>query len=297
MTVTHLPLPVPADETRTPPHDIAAEQATLGGMLLSAGAIGDVTALIRAGDHYRGAHQVIHEAILRLYSAGQPADVITVAAELIRSGEIAQAGGHDYLHDLIASVPSAAFAADYARIVREKAILRNVIEAGTRAVQIAYSADGDADEIAARAVAEMEAVLPPPADAPRTAARLFDDVVDSLERQQERGIPVPWHDLNEVITGLAPREYVVIGARPSVGKSIIGGSLAAHVSLELGLPALLCSREMSADEIMLRLISAEAGVPLASLVKRRLTEDDWNRIGRARKKFAESPSSSMTSPA
>src|ERR1700740_1715026 len=143
---------------RMPPHDVAAEQCVLGGMLLSKDAISDVIEVIRPTDHYRPAHQLVHEAILDLYARGEPADPIPVANELTRRGELSRIGGAPYLHTLIASVPTAANAGYYARIVRERAILRRLVEAGTRIVQFGYAGEGGADELVDRAQAEVYAV-------------------------------------------------------------------------------------------------------------------------------------------
>src|ERR1700757_3438699 len=146
------------DFERTPPHDIAAEQCVLGGMMLSKDAISDVLDVIKPADHYRPAHQIVHETIVDLYGRGEPADAITVAAELTKRGDIAKVGGAPYLHTLIASVPTAANAGYYARIVRERATLRRLVEVGTRIVQLGYAGDGDADELVDRAEAEVYGV-------------------------------------------------------------------------------------------------------------------------------------------
>ena len=148
----------PATSERMPPHDVAAEQCALGGMLLSKDAISDVIEVIRPIDHYRPAHQLIHEAILDLYGRGEPADAITVANELTRRGEIARVGGGPYLHTLIASVPTAANAGYYARIVRDRSRLRRVIEAGTRIVQWGYEGNGESETVTDRALAEAMAI-------------------------------------------------------------------------------------------------------------------------------------------
>jgi replicative DNA helicase len=131
------------DFERTPPHDLAAEQCVLGGMLMSKDAISDVMEVIRPADHYRPAHQLVHEAILELYGRGEPADPVTVSDLLAKRGELVRVGGGAYLHTLIASVPTAANAGYYARIVRERAILRRLVEVGTRIVQLGYAGDGD----------------------------------------------------------------------------------------------------------------------------------------------------------
>src|SRR6201987_5319816 len=146
------------DFERMPPHDVAAEQCVLGGMLLSKDAISDVIETIRPSDHYRPAHQIVHESILDLYARGEPADAITVANELARPGDLPRSGGAPSLHTLIASVPTAANAGYYARIVRERALLRRLVEAGTRIVQFGYAGEADADEIVDRAEAEVYGV-------------------------------------------------------------------------------------------------------------------------------------------
>src|SRR4051795_4944402 len=132
---------------RTPPQDIVAEQSVVGGMLLSKDAIADVVEVLRPGDFYRPAHQVLFDVVIDLYGRGEPADAVTVAAELTKRGEITRVGGADYLHTLMALVPVAANAGYYARIVHERAILRRLVEVGSRITQMGYAADADVDEI------------------------------------------------------------------------------------------------------------------------------------------------------
>ena len=141
---------------RTPPQDLVAEQSVLGGMILSKDAIADVVEELRGNDFYRPAHELIYEAILDLYGRGEPADAVTVVAELNKRGELARIGGAPYIHTLISSVPTAANAGYYARIVREQAVLRRLVEAGTRIVQLGYATEGgDVDEIVNTAQAEI----------------------------------------------------------------------------------------------------------------------------------------------
>jgi len=211
---------------RTPPHDIAAEQCVLGGMLLSKDAISDVLEVIKGADYYRPAHQIVHEVILDLYGRGEPADAVTVAAELTRRGDIGRMGGAPYLHTLIASVPTAANAGYYARIVRERAILRRLVEVGTRIVQLGYSGDGDADDLVDRAEAEIYGV---------TDRRVSEDyaplseimpgALDEIEAIGSRGgsltgVPTGFADLDALTNGLHPGQMIVIAARPAIGKAL-----------------------------------------------------------------------------
>jgi replicative DNA helicase len=211
---------------RTPPHDVAAEQCVLGGMLMSKDAISDVLEVIRPGDHYRPAHQLVHEVILDLYSRGEPADAITVANELTKRGEIARVGGAPYLHTLMACVPTAANAGYYARIVRERAILRRLVEAGTRIVQLGYSGDGDADEIVDRAEAEVYGVTDRRISEDYLAlSEIMPGALDEIEAIGSRGggltgVPTGFADLDALTNGLHAGQMIVIAARPALGKAL-----------------------------------------------------------------------------
>src|SRR5215472_6526788 len=215
---------------RTPPHDLAAEQCVLGGMMLSKDAISDVLDVIKAHDYYRPAHQVVHDVILDLYGRGEPADAVTVAAELTRNGDIARVGGAPYLHTLIASVPTAANAGYYARIVRERAILRRLVEVGTRIVQLGYAGDGDADELVDRAEAEIYGVTDRRVSEDYlTLAEIMPGALDEIEAIGSRrgtlgGVPTGFADLDALTNGLHPGQMVVIAARPAIGKALALGT-------------------------------------------------------------------------
>jgi replicative DNA helicase len=214
------------DFERMPPHDVAAEQCVLGGMLLSKDAISDVIEVIRPSDHYRPAHQIVHEAILDLYARGEPADAITVANELSRRGELPRIGGAPYLHTLIASVPTAANAGYYARIVRERAIMRRLVEAGTRIVQMGYAGEADADDLVDRAQAEVYAVTDRRiAEDYQSLSEIMPGALDEIEAIGSHGggltgVPTGFVDLDALTNGLHPGQMVVIAARPAVGKAL-----------------------------------------------------------------------------
>src|SRR5215468_6193364 len=213
-----------------PPHDVAAEQCVLGGMLLSKDAISDVIEVIRPPDHYRPAHQLVHEAILDLYARGEPADAITVANELTRRGELGRIGGAPYLHTLIASVPTAANAGYYARIVRERAILRRLVEAGTRIVQFGYAGDGDADDLVDRAQAEVYAVTDRRiAEDYHPLSEIMPAALEEIEAIGAHGggisgVPTGFADLDALTNGLHAGQMVVVAARPAVGKALAIGT-------------------------------------------------------------------------
>src|SRR4029077_2130403 len=226
---SRMDVPPPSEDFgRQPPQDAAAEQAVLGGMLLSKDAIADVLERLRPGDFYRPAHQNVYDAVLDLYGRGEPADAVTVAAELDRRGLLRRIGGAPYLHTLISTVPTAANAGFYAGIVAEKALLRRLVEAGTRVVQDGYAgAEGaDVTEIVDRAQAEIYDV---------TEGRTSEDFValeDLLQPTMDeidaiasngglaRGVPTGFVELDEVTNGLHPGQMIIIAARPGVGKAL-----------------------------------------------------------------------------
>ncbi len=280
---------------RTPPHDVAAEQCVLGGMLLSKDAISDVIEVIRPHDHYRPAHQVIHEVVLDLYSRGEPADAITVANELTRRGEIGRVGGAPYLHTLIASVPTAANAGYYARIVRERAILRRLVEAGTRIVQFGFAGDAEADDLVDRAQAEVYAITDHRVTEDyHSLADIMPGALDEIEAIGSRGdgmtgVPTGFADFDSLTNGLHPGQMIVIAARPAVGKSTLALDFARAAAIKNGLSTAFFSLEMGRNEITMRLLSAEAKVSLQTMRTGQMSDDDWARLARRMSEVADAP--------
>jgi replicative DNA helicase len=213
---------------RTPPQDIPAEQSVLGGMLLSKDAIADVVEVVRATDFYKPAHQTIFDVVVDLYGKGEPADPITVSAELTRLGEIGRVGGAPYLHTLLSSVPTAANAGFYARIVAEQAVLRRLVEAGTRIVQLGYGASGagGVDDTVDRAQQAIYDVTERRSSEDYTLLeQLMQPTMDELEAIGSRGgsmsgVPTGFVDLDGLTNGLHPGQLIVIAGRPGLGKAL-----------------------------------------------------------------------------
>ncbi|SFO16193.1 replicative DNA helicase, partial [Pseudonocardia ammonioxydans] len=213
---------------RQPPQDLTAEQSVLGGMLLSKDAIADVVEVLRPEDFYRPAHQTVYETILDLYGRGEPADAVTVSAELQRRGELVRLGGAPYLHTLIATVPTAANAAYYAEIVGEKAILRRLVEAGTRIVQLGYHGNegGEVDEVVDRAQAAVYEVTERTTTEDYTVLEeLLQPTMDEIDAIASNGgmaagVPTGFADLDACTNGLHPGQMVVVAARPGLGKAL-----------------------------------------------------------------------------
>jgi replicative DNA helicase len=254
-----------------------------------------VMEVIRPADHYRPAHQLVHEAILELYGRGEPADPVTVSDLLAKRGELARVGGAPYLHTLLASVPTAANAGYYARIVRERAILRRLVEVGTRIVQLGYAGDGDADDLVDRAQAEVYGV---------TERRVTEDflplseimpgALDEIEAIGSRGgvmtgVPTGFADLDALTNGLHAGQMVVIAARPAVGKSTLALDIARAAAVKHRQATVMFSLEMSRNELTMRLLSAEARVPLHAMRTGQLSEEDWTRLARRMSEVVDAP--------
>ncbi|GAB3603291.1 replicative DNA helicase [Microbacterium aureliae] len=283
------------EHERTPPHDLLAEQSALGGMLLSKDAVADVIESLRGSDFYIPKHEVIFEAILSLYSHGEPTDVVAVTDELIKTGELQRAGGADYLHTLTSIVPTAANAGYYGSIVAERALLRRLVDAGTRIVQMGYAGQGDAVDLVNNAQAEIYGV---------TGAETVEDYVplevavgaaiDEIEAARGRdgqmtGIPTGFQQFDELTNGLHPGQMIVVAARPAMGKSTLALDFARAAAIKHKMPTIFFSLEMGRSEIAMRLMSAEGSVPLQNMRKGTLDSRDWTTIASTRGRINDAP--------
>jgi replicative DNA helicase len=209
-----------------PPQDLDAEQSVLGGMLLSKDAIADVVEILKGHDFYKPAHETIYDAIVDLYGRGEPADPVTVAAEIQRRGELQRVGGAPYLHTLSANVPIAANAGYYAAIVREKAILRRLVDAGTKIVQLGYAGEGDVDHTVDRAQAEIYQITEKrQSEDYAPLSDIMEATLDEIEAISNRdggmvGVPTGFLDLDELTNGLQPGQMVIVAGRPGMGKAL-----------------------------------------------------------------------------
>ncbi len=283
-----------AEFERTPPQDVIAEQSVLGGMLLSKDAISDVVEILRERDFYRPAHELIYDAIVDLYGRGEPADPVTVSAELTKRGDLVRAGGAPYLHTLISSVPTAANAGYYAKIIRERAIMRRLVEAGTKIVQLGYTDEGEVDDAVDQAQAEVFAVTERrEADDYVQLSELLPAALDEIEKIAAgvigQGVKTGFKDLDALTNGFHPGNMIVLAARPAVGKSTLGLDIARYASIHKGETSVIFSLEMSRSEITMRMLSAEARVPLNNIRSGNLTEEEWSRMARRMGEISQAP--------
>ena len=297
MSITELPVSRQDDDLpgRLPPQDLVAEASVLGAMMLSKDAIADVIEFLKGEDFYRPAHQSIYAAIQRLFVRADPADAITVAADLQRNGELNRAGGATYLHDLVQSVPTAANASYYGRIVSEKATLRRLVDAGTRITSMGYTGDGEVDDIVDRAQAEVFTVAHRrTSEDYQPLSALLNEAYGELEKLSQTGgmpsgVPTGITQLDELTRGLHPGQMVVIAARPGLGKSTLALDFARSASIGHNRTSVFFSLEMSRSEIMMRLLSAGTEVTLTRMRSGQLNDKDWDKLAKYMQNISEAP--------
>ena len=280
---------------RVPPHNLDAEVSVIGSMLLSRNAVADISEIVGPEDFYRGAHRTMFEAARDLYNRGEPLDTVTLADELERRSSLEDVGGVVALTGIVHQVPTAANALYYARIVAEHALRRRLIDAGTQITRLGYAPEHGVDEavdsaeqaifdVAQRGRAtDIQAIKP-----------LLHESFELLERLSENksgitGLPTGFLDFDELTAGLQPGNLVIVAARPAMGKSTLVTNMASHVTVETRVPVAMFSLEMSADEVVMRLLSAESRVSLEKLRTGRLEDPDWAKLSQAMGRLAEAP--------
>lgn len=294
MSLSALP-DAPPELDRTPPQDLAAEQSVLGAMMMSKDAISDVVETLRGSDFYRPAHETIFDAILTLYGRGEPADPITVAGELGRRGELNKIGGPVYLHDLLASISIAANASYYAQLVREKAILRRLVNASIRIAQLGYQGQGEVEQIVDEAQQTLFEVTEKRASEDyKSLSELMQPTFDEIESIENSGdalsgVPTGFQRLDKLTNGLHPGQMIIVAARPGIGKSTFALDVCRAAAIKHNLPAAFFSLEMSRTEIVMKVLSAESGVSLGRIRGGKMDESDWQRITDKSGQIGEAP--------
>lgn len=259
------------DSSRTVPYDLSAERATLGAILLDRDAILAVASWLVADDFYLEKHAQIYDAMMACFQRREPADLLTVAAELRRRGQLEHIGGVAMLSELVMEVPTAVHIEYYARTVERTAILRRLIEAGGRIAALGYHEGRPIDEILDRAEQTLAAVtqrrehrsLVP---IRQVVSTLFAQIETMQEHRGEvTGIPSGYHDLDSLTGGFHPSDLSIIAARPSVGKTSFALSIAYHVARSATSPVVIFSLEMSREQVVQRLLSMHTGIDMQRL--------------------------------
>ncbi len=281
---------------RVPPHNLEAEEAVIGSILIDPSVINDVLEVLTHQDFYLKKHQYIFQAIEKLYDEVKPIDIVSVCDELKSMGRLSDVGGELEVARLAESVPTSAHALHYAQIVRDKSILRQLIESSRKITETAYS-EGDVDEIldsAERLIFEI---------AESRTTKTYDhisgimhQVFENLEKFREKsqmvetgvlvtGFPTGYRELDKQTTGFHKSDLVIVAARPSMGKTAFALSIAKNMAVRFNIPVGIFSLEMSKEQLAQRLLCMEAGVDLHRLRTGYLNEDEWERLTLAASKL------------
>ncbi|MBI4965232.1 MAG: replicative DNA helicase [Desulfomonile tiedjei] len=289
--------------TRLPPQFPEGERAILGGLLLDNDALPKVAALLSAEDFYREAHRHVFNAILDLFGKNEPVDWITLTATLKKSGLLEAVGGAAFLTELIDAVPSAANILHYTKVVKEKAVLRQLISAATEISTRCYEDQPEIDHFLdeaeqivfrigeARIQSGFVHVRPLMTESFKTIERLYD------RKENITGVSSGFKDLDNLTAGFQPSDLIIIAGRPSMGKTSLALNIAMHAAIEAGTPTGVFSLEMSKEQIALRVLCARAGVNLKSLRTGFLTSEDWGHLTLAVGNISDSPLFIDDSPA
>lgn len=284
---------------KIPPQSIDAEQSLLGGLMLDKEAIIKVADFLVPRDFYKGVHQEIYSAMLDLFEKNEPIDLLSLAGRLKDKGKLEEIGGNAYLTELINTVPTATHVLNYAKIVQHKRILRDLIDASHDIGLMGFNEDQDIDELLDKAESKIFSI------AQKSMTQTFVAVKDTLEEAFDRvdmlskhggeirGLPTGFADLDNVLAGFQKSDLIILAARPSIGKSALAVDIARNIAIHKKIPVGIFSLEMSRDQVVDRLLAAQANVDLWRLRTGRLSsegpDNDFARIQQAMGVLSETP--------
>ena len=280
---------------KVPPHSLEAEQAVLASVLLNNDLMNEVVEVLRPDDFYQGAHRTLYSTMVELYERGRAIDQLTLSEFLDARNVANEVGGLSYLSELINNIPTTSNVADYARLVKEKAILRRMIAVAQQVTNSAFQGVGEVDDFldeteqAIFAIAE-DKIKP----SFYSMAEMGKEAMQEIEKLYEKkelitGVPSGFRDLDQLTAGFQKSDMVVIAASPGMGKTAFSLNVALHASLRNGLPVAIFSLEMSRQQLALRMICSEARVNFQRLRTGYLTQDEINKIVAAVGKLSEAP--------
>jgi replicative DNA helicase len=276
-----------ADKLKLPPHHVESEQSVLGGLMIDNEAWDKVADAVTEDDFYRRDHRVIFRAISRLAASNQPFDVVTLSESLDSHGELEEAGGLSYLSTMARNTPSAANIQSYARTVRERSVLRQLIQVGVQISNNGYSPEG---RQVTELLDEAERLVFQIAEQGNRGRQSFSDmkqllnqVVDRIDKLFQKGsaitgVPTGFTDLDDLTAGLQSGDLVIVAGRPSMGKTTFAMNIAEHVAIKEGMPVAIFSMEMPDEQLIMRMLSSLGSINQTRVRTGRLEDDDWPRI-------------------
>lgn len=278
-----------------PPQNLEAEASLLGSILIDADAIVKVADIVDDTDFYDKKHQDIYAAIKKLYSSRSPIDVLTLSEQLSNDGTLDRVGGSAYLSELTNFVPTATHAVQYAKITAAKAVRRRLIKASQDVIELGYSGGDNVQDLIELAETKLFEVSKE--HIKQDIVSLEEILSDNFERLDElhkdkatiRGVPTGFKDLDNILAGLQKSDLFILAARPSMGKTALSLNIGHNVASKSKAPVLIFSLEMSKEQLVDRLLAAEAGVDAWSLRTGNLTDSDFEKIGHAMGTLSEAP--------
>ncbi len=283
------------EKIKTLPYNLEAEESILGGILLKPDTISQMLEILKPDDFYKLSHKIIYETMLKLYEKGNIVDPVLLIDKIKKDNKLDEIGGEEALFEVMNSVPTAANITNYAKIVNEKAILRNIINVGTNIVEMAYEGYEEVEQILDKAENMIFKVSENKENKEVVALKdLIDDEFERLEKVYQNkgevtGIASGFKQFDTMTSGFHPSDLVIIAARPSMGKTAFALNLALNAALKQKKGVLIFSLEMSNSQIFQRLIAAESNVPLSKLRNGFLGAEEWSKVGLSTGRLAETP--------
>lgn len=287
------------DHLRVPPHNLEAEASVLGSLMLDKDAVIKIADLLKLGDFYKDDHNLIYETMLALYEEREPIDVLSLSNKLEEKGKLEKVGGSSYLASLVNTVPSAVNVVHYAKVVQKKALLRRLITAASDIIELGYDESEDAqkllDEAEQKIFAVSQKYIKQDFIPIKSILELAFNRIDELHKSDNtfRGVETHYPDLDNLLAGLQKSDLIILAARPSVGKTTFALDLARQVGVYSKVPVGIFSLEMGADQLVDRMIAAQAGVDLWRLRTGKLSSEgignDFEKISDAMGVLSEAP--------
>ncbi len=287
------------DHLRVPPHNLEAEASVLGSLMLDKDAVIKIADLLKLGDFYKDDHNLIYETMLALYEEREPIDVLSLSNKLEEKGKLERVGGSSYLASLVNTVPSAVNVVHYAKVVQKKALLRRLITAASDIIELGYDESEDAqkllDEAEQKIFAVSQKYIKQDFIPIKSILELAFNRIDELHKSDNafRGVETHYPDLDNLLAGLQKSDLIILAARPSVGKTTFALDLARQVGVYSKVPVGIFSLEMGADQLVDRMIAAQAGVDLWRLRTGKLSSEgvgnDFEKISDAMGVLSEAP--------
>ncbi|UCH12527.1 MAG: replicative DNA helicase [Candidatus Omnitrophota bacterium] len=280
---------------KMPPQSNEAEIAVLGSMLLEENAISQVIELLEENYFYNENHSQIFNAIISIYTKNKPVDLITVIEELKRNNTLEKVGGASYITGLTQAVPTAANVTHYAKIVRERYVIRSLITTCTQIASESYQGETGADELLDKAERQIFGIMTEKTDVSSVpVSEVIKDSIEEIDSMYQRkesiiGIPTGFHQFDIMTAGLQPSDLIIIAGRPSMGKSALATCIAQHVGVEEGMPTVMFSLEMAKRQLAQRMLCSHAKVDFQKVRTGFLSQSDWPKLTNAASKLSEAP--------